>query len=147
MATGVDRTASTVWEGGLLDGKGHTTFESSGIGTYDVSWPARTEDPNGMTSPEELVAGAHSACFSMSLAGQIGRAGGTAQRMETSVTVTAGKTEKGLGVTKVAITVRASVDGLDEDAFQEVAQKAKEGCPISKLIAGNTEITLDAALA
>lgn len=142
-----DRTASTVWEGSLADGKGSTTFESSNIGTFDVSWPSRTEEPNGRTSPEELVAAAHASCYSMALAGDIGRAGGTPQLLETSATVTFDKTDGGWTVTRVALKVRGTVEGMDASAFAKVAQAAKDGCPVSKLIAGNTELTLDAALA
>jgi osmotically inducible protein OsmC len=142
-----DRTASTVWEGGLADGKGSTSFESSGIGTFDVSWPARTEESNGKTSPEELVAAAHASCYSMALAGDIGRAGGTPKLLETSATVTFDKTDGGWAVTKVALKVRGTVEGMEASEFGKVAHAAKDGCPISKLIAGNAELTLDAALA
>jgi lipoyl-dependent peroxiredoxin len=142
-----ERTASTVWEGSLFDGSGRTTLESSGLGTFDVSWPARTEEPGGKTSPEELVAAAHASCFSMALSGQLGRAGTPPEKLETSATLTFDETDDGFGVTKVALRVRGTVPGADADAFAEAAQAAKEGCPISKLIAGNTEITLDAQLA
>jgi lipoyl-dependent peroxiredoxin len=142
-----DRTASTVWQGGLADGTGSTTFESSGIGTFNVSWPSRTEEPNGQTSPEELVAAAHASCYSMALSGQLGRAGLTPERLETSATVTIDKTDNGFAVTKVALRVRGEIPDADADAFAQAAEAAKDGCPISKLMAGNTEITLDAALA
>jgi osmotically inducible protein OsmC len=141
MAT--QRKASTVWEGGLRDGKGTTTFESSGIGSFDVSWPSRAEEPAGLTSPEELVAAAHASCYSMALSNEIGQAGGTAKRLDTSANVTF---VPGTGVTKIELTVRGQVDGMDEEGFIEAANAAKEGCPISQLFKGNTEITLDAAL-
>ena len=139
-----DRTASTVWEGTLFDGKGRTTLESSGLGTYDVSWPARAEEPQGMTSPEELIAAAHASCFSMALSKQVADAGGTPHKLETRATVTF---VPGTGITKVALSVRGTVDGLDADGFRAAAGHAKEGCPVSQLIKGNTEITVDAALA
>lgn len=142
-----DRTASTVWEGTLFEGAGRTTLESSGRGTYDVSWPARAEEPGGTTSPEELFAAAHASCYSMALSGALAKADTPAEKIETSVTVSFGKTDSGFAVTKVAIRVRGTVPGADGDAFAQAAQGAKDGCPISKLIAGNTEITLDAALA
>jgi osmotically inducible protein OsmC len=137
-----DRTATTNWEGGLSDGKGQTSLDSSGAGTFDVSWASRTESPNGQTSPEELLAAAHASCFSMALSKQIGDTGATPQRLETTATVSldAGS------ITKVALKVRASVDGLDESGLKSAAQAAKDGCPVSKLFGGNAEITLDAAL-
>ena len=142
MAT--QRKASTTWEGGLLDGKGSTTLQSSGIGTFDVSWPSRAEQPGGLTSPEELVAAAHASCFSMALSNEIGQAGGTPQRLDTSANVTF---VPGTGVTKIELMVRGRVEGMDEQGFLDAANAAKEGCPISQLFKGNTEITLDAALA
>ncbi|HUH08511.1 MAG TPA: OsmC family peroxiredoxin, partial [Egibacteraceae bacterium] len=98
-----DRTASTVWEGDLPSGKGRTTFESSGLASdVPVSWPARTEEPNGQTSPEELIAAAHSACFSMAFSNQLAKRGGTPERLETSATVTF---VPGTGITRSALTV------------------------------------------
>lgn len=141
------RKASATWEGGLIDGKGLVTLESSGMGSFDVSWPARTEQPGGHTSPEELVAAAHASCYSMALSHVIGEAGGTPQRLDTSATVTFGQVEGGFAVTKIELTVRGQVGGMDEKGFLEAANAAKEGCPISQLVKGNTEITLDAALA
>ncbi len=139
-----DRTARTTWEGTLADGKGATAFASSEIGTFDVSWPSRAEEPNGQTSPEELLAAAHSSCYSMALSNEIAQAGGTPKAIHTTAVVTLDT--KSLSVSKVALTVRASVEGLDEDGFAKAASGAKDGCPVSKLFAGNTEITLDAAL-
>ncbi|MGH8908358.1 MAG: OsmC family peroxiredoxin [Egibacteraceae bacterium] len=141
------RRASATWEGGLVDGKGSTTLESSGLGSFDVSWPARTERPAGLTSPEELVAAAHAACYSMALSHVIGESGGTPQRLDTSATVTFGPVKGGFAVTRVDLVVRGQVEGMDDDAFLAAANAAKDGCPISKLLKGNTEITLDAALA
>lgn len=145
MAT--QRRASATWEGGLTDGKGSTTLESSGLGSFDVSWPARTEQPGGLTSPEELVAAAHAACYSMALSHVIGQSGGTPQRLDASATVTFGPVEGGFAVTRIDLVVRGQVEGMDQAGFLEAADAAKAGCPISKLVKGNTEITLDAALA
>ena len=139
-----ERTASTRWTGGLADGKGTVALESSNSATLEVSWPARTEAPDGLTSPEELLAAAHSSCYSMQLSHMIAEAGGTPNRIDTTAVVTF---VVGKGITSSALTVRASVDGLDEAGFQQVAQGAKEQCPVSGLFHGNTEITLDAALA
>lgn len=138
-----DRSATTVWEGGLSDGAGRTNLDSSDRGALDVTWAARTEAPGGKTSPEELLAAAHASCFSMALSKQVADAGGTPSKLETTATVTL---QSG-SISKVALKVRGTVDGLDESAFKNAAQAAKDGCPVSKLFGGNAEITLDAALA
>src|SRR5947208_9900809 len=113
MAT--TRTATTTWEGSLTDGKGQVALESSGIGTFDVSWPARSEEPNGLTSPEELIAAAHSACFSMALSAALGKAGTPPQRLETHAEV---DFQPGTGIAQIRLSVRGSVEGLDADAFR-----------------------------
>jgi lipoyl-dependent peroxiredoxin len=140
MAT--DRKATTNWTGGLANGSGVTTLDSSGTGTFEVSWPARTEAPNGRTSPEELIAAAHSACYSMMLSHVAAEAGGTPRTMETSAVVTF---QPGTGITKIALRVRAAIEGLDDAAFEKAVQEAKDTCPVSGLVKGNTEVTLDAA--
>jgi osmotically inducible protein OsmC len=145
MAT--QRKASVTWEGGTRDGKGVTTLESSGIGSFDVSWPARSEQPGGLTSPEELLAAAHATCYAMALSYAIGEAGGTPQRLDTSATVTFGRVKDGFAVTQVDLMVRGHIEGMDEEGFLRAANAAKDSCPISALLKGNTEITLDAALA
>jgi len=141
MAT--TRSASTHWEGNLFEGAGKTTLDSSGLGTFDVSWPSRAEDSNGKTSPEELIAAAHAACFSMALSGALAKAGSPPERLRTSATVTF---VPGTGITKIALTVRGAVPGLDEAGFREAAEGAKANCPVSKAPAGVPEITLDAGL-
>jgi lipoyl-dependent peroxiredoxin len=138
-----DRRASTTWTGDLAGGRGTVTLESSGADKFDVSWPSRSEDPNGLTSPEELIAAAHSSCYSMQLSHMIGEAGGTPNQINTTAVVTL---IVGEGITKIALTCRASVDGMDEAAFQQTVQGAKEQCPVSGLVKANTEITLDALL-
>jgi osmotically inducible protein OsmC len=143
MAT--DRTMSTTWKGTLMEGSGTIHEAGSGaFGPLEVSWPSRAEEPNGKTSPEELIAAAHSACFSMALSAGLARAGTPAETLETSATVTF---VPGTGITKVALTVRGTVPGLDEAAFVEAAEAAKTGCPVSKALAAVPELTLDAALA
>jgi lipoyl-dependent peroxiredoxin len=137
------RTATTNWDGGLTDGKGRVTLESSGIGTFDVSWPARSEEPNGLTSPEELIAAAHSSCFSMALSAALGKAGTPPQRLETHAEV---DFQPGTGITQIRLSVRGSVDGVDAEAFREAAEGAKANCPVSKALTG-VDITLDATLA
>ena len=141
-----DRTATTTWQGTLMEGSGRTELTSSGLGTFDVSFPNRgSEDPEGKTSPEELIAAAHTSCFSMALSKQVADAGGTPTRLETSAVVTL--TLEPLHISKIALTVRGQVEGIDEDAFRSAAEAAKDGCPVSQLVAGNTELTVDAALA
>jgi osmotically inducible protein OsmC len=144
----VDRKATTTWEGDLFSGKGSVTFDSSNAaGPLDVSWPARTEAPQGMTSPEELLAAAHSACYSMSLSNVLAKAGTPPNRLDTSAVATAEKGEKGLGITRIALTVRGEVPGIDAVGFEAAAQTAKDACPVSKLFAGNADITVQAELA
>jgi osmotically inducible protein OsmC len=140
-----DRTAHVTWRGTLLEGAG--TIDSVGSGAFgplDVTWASRAEDPNGRTSPEELIAAAHASCFSMALSSGLAKAGSPADQLETSATVTF---VPGTGITKVALTVRGRVPGLDEAGFVELAQVAKENCPVSKALAAVPEITLDASLA
>ena len=142
MAT--TRTAKTHWEGPLLEGgSGRVSLESSGLGTYDVSWPARTEEPNGKTSPEELIAAAHSACFSMALSNVLAKGGTPPQALDTKADVTF---QPGEGITGVHLTVVGSVEGLDADGFQAAAEDAKANCPVSQALTGTT-ITLEAPLA
>ena len=132
------RSARTAWNGGLQDGSGQVELTSSGAGTFDVNFPKRAaEDAGGTTSPEELVAAAHSACYAMSLSNLLTEAGGTVQALD----VSAG----GFKLTGIVLTVRGEVDGLDDAAFKDAAAKAKAECPISKALAA-VDITLDAAL-
>jgi len=137
------RKATTHWEGTLFEGAGQVTLESSGLGTYDVSWPARAEAPNGKTSPEELIAAAHSSCFSMALSNELAKNDTPATALDTSAEV---ELTPGTGITGIKLTVRGQVDGLDADKFVELAEAAKAGCPVSQALAGTT-ITLDASLA
>jgi osmotically inducible protein OsmC len=143
MAT--DRRADVTWTGSLLEGSGTITKTTSGaIGEQPVSWAARSEDATGgTTSPEELIAAAHAACFSMSLSSGLAKAGTPPERLQTSATVTF---QPGEGITKVALTVEATVPGIDAAAFEEAAQTAKANCPVSKALASVPEITLEAQL-
>lgn len=141
MAT--TRTATTRWEGSLTEGSGTVTLESSGIGSYDVSWPARAEEPGGKTSPEELIAAAHSSCFSMALSGALAKQGTPPTSLDTRADVTF---QPGEGITGVHITVVGTVEGMDAEAFQAAAEGAKQNCPVSQALTGTT-ITLEASLA
>ncbi|PWS39609.1 peroxiredoxin [Streptomyces sp. ZEA17I] len=141
MAT--TRQAHTVWEGNLLDGQGVVTLDSSGIGEYPVSWPSRAEAANGKTSPEELIAAAHSSCFSMALSHGLAGAGTPPTKLTTSADVTF---QPGEGITGIHITVQGEVPGLDEAGFVKAAEDAKANCPVSQALSG-TKITLSASLA
>jgi osmotically inducible protein OsmC len=141
MAT--TRTAKTRWEGNLLEGKGNVALESSRIGAYDVSWPARAEEPGGKTSPEELIAAAHSACYSMAFSHGLAGKGHTVEKVDTQADVTF---QPGEGITAIKLTVRATVPGLSEEDFQAAAEEAKANCPVSQALAGVKNITLDARL-
>ncbi|GAA1971926.1 OsmC family protein [Nocardioides panacihumi] len=137
------RTATTVWEGTLFEGAGKVTLESSGLGTYDVTWVSRAEAANGKTSPEELIAAAHSSCFSMAFSNGLASNQTPATRLNVSADV---EFTPGTGITGIKLTVRGEVDGIDNDTFVSLAEDAKANCPVSKALAGTT-ITLDAALA
>jgi lipoyl-dependent peroxiredoxin len=137
------RHASTHWEGSLFEGSGQVTLKSSGIGTYDVSWPARAEEANGKTSPEELIAAAHSSCFSMALSNGLAKADHAPQALDVTADVTF---VPGTGITGVKLTVVGTVDGMSEADFVAAAEDAKTNCPVSQALAG-TEITLEASLA
>lgn len=141
------RTARTAWNGTLQEGSGRVELTSSGVGTYDVSFPKRAaEEADGTTSPEELIAAAHSSCYAMQLSALIAQAGGTPQSLDVQADVTLGADPAGgFRITGIALTVRGEVEGLDAAGFEKAANAAKEGCPVSKALAGTT-ITLDAAL-
>ncbi|UGY93394.1 OsmC family peroxiredoxin [Streptomyces gobiensis] len=137
------RTAKTHWEGNLLEGKGTVDLSSSGIGRYDVSWPARTEKPNGKTSPEELIAAAQSACFSMALSHGLAGKGHTVASMDTQADVTF---QPGEGITAIALSLRASVPGLSREEFQAAVEDAKVNCPVSQALAAVKNVTVAAEL-
>jgi len=141
------RTARTAWTGTLEQGKGLVELTSSKLGTYEVSFPRRAaEEAGGYTSPEELIAAAHSACYAMSLSSLIGLAGGTPQALDVQADVTLGRDPAGgVRLTGIKLTVRGEVDGLDDAQFAKAAQDAKVSCPVSKALTG-VDITLDAAL-
>lgn len=140
MAT--TRRATAHWEGSLIQGSGRVSLDSSGLGTYDVTWASRAEDPGGRTSPEELIAAAHSACFSMALSHALAEAGNTADRLDTTADV---RFQPGEGITGIHLTVTGQVPGLTPEEFRRAAEGAKADCPVSKALTGTT-ITLDATL-
>ncbi|MFL5926397.1 MAG: OsmC family peroxiredoxin [Gaiellaceae bacterium] len=142
MAT--DRKAEVLWQGDLMNGSGTIQQVTSGaLGPLDVTWTSRSDEPNGRTSPEELIAAAWAACFSMALSHGLAQAGHAPERLESSATVTF---QPGEGITKGALTVRATVPGLDEADFRDAAEEAKNNCPVSMALSGIPHVTLDARL-
>ena len=142
MAT--DRKAEVTWQGDLMSGNGRIDSVTSGaFGGLDVSWPARSEEPEGKTSPEELIAAAHATCFSMALSHGLAQGGHPPEELKTSATVTF---QPGEGITKIALDVAGRVPGIDEGAFQQAADGAKQNCPVSKALTGVPEISLTARL-
>ena len=131
MAT--TRKASTIWNGTLLEGKGEVTLNSSGVGVFPISWPARSTEANGVTSPEELIAAAHSACFSMAFAGRLAQAGTPPTELRTSAEV---DFQPGVGITEIRLHVSGEVPGLDHAGFALAAEAAKEACPVSRALTG-----------
>jgi osmotically inducible protein OsmC len=141
------RTARTGWTGTLENGSGQVEMTSSGVGTYEVSFPRRAaDDAGGFTSPEELIAAAHSACYAMQLSALIGQAGGTPQALDVQADVSLGPDPAGgFRLTGIKLTVRGEVEGLDAAQFAKAAEDAKAGCPVSKALTG-VDITLGAQL-
>jgi osmotically inducible protein OsmC len=140
-----DSTASVTWSGSLLEGGGTIERVGSGVfGGLPVTWAARTGEESGKTTPEELIAAAHASCYSMALSHGLAQGGNPPESLETSATVTF---VPGTGITKIALTVRGSVPGVDEDAFVAAAEDAVANCPVSKALAAVPEITVDASLA
>ena len=144
MAT--DKTARATWEGTLAEGKGRFSLGSGAVTDQSVTWKDRAEGGEG-TSPEELIAAAHASCVLMALAGGLARAGTPPQKLESEARTTFDQVGEGFRFTKIALRIRGEVEGIDEDAFREAAEGAKENCPISQALRGNVEVTLDAALA
>lgn len=136
------RTATTRWEGPLDAGKGSVNLDSSGVGSFELTWASRAEAPNGRTSPEELIAAAHSACFSMALAFGLAQGGHPPTAITTSANVTFALPD---GITGIHLSVRATVPGISEAEFATAADDAKKNCPVSKALTG-TKIELSATL-
>jgi osmotically inducible protein OsmC len=137
MAT--TRTAKAHWEGSLMEGAGQVALESSGVGTYDVTWASRANEANGRTSPEELIAAAHSTCFSMALSHALAGAGNPPEAIDTEADVTF---QPGEGITGIKLSVNGKVPGITADEFAEFAEGAKKNCPVSQALAA-VPITLD----
>jgi osmotically inducible protein OsmC len=145
MAT--TRTARANWKGGLFDGEGTVDLVSSQLlSGAGVSWPSRTEEVGGKTSPEELIAAAHAACFAMAFSKQLNDRDAAPDSLKVEATSSFEKTDAGFRLTKMHLEAVASAPGIDDAAFQEAAAVAKDGCPVSNALKGNVEITLDARL-
>ena len=141
MAT--TRSGQAEWNGDLFSGTGKTTLGTSGLGTYDLTWKARAEDAEGKTSPEELIAAAHAACFSMAFSNELSQAGHTPERIESTAEVDFQLPE---GISAIRLTTNATVPGISDEDFQRIAEAAKNGCPVSKALAAVKNITLSATL-
>jgi lipoyl-dependent peroxiredoxin len=143
-----ERTATTIWEGDLFEGSGRFTVGSGSMPEQAVTWAARTEQPEGKTSPEELISAAHSSCYSMAFSNVLKEHGTPPQRLEVTSKVGFGpKPEGGMKVTYSKLSVRGQVEGVDEATFKELAKKGEEGCPVSNALRNNVEIEVDATLA
>jgi osmotically inducible protein OsmC len=143
MAT--DKTARATWEGDLMSGSGRVSTGSEVLSDEGVSWTARAEGAEGV-SPEELIAAAHATCVSMALSHVLAEDGHAPQRLESSATATFDKTDAGFRMTKITLEIEGEVEGIDEAAFREAAEGAKNNCPVSKALEGNVEISVDAKL-
>ena len=142
----MDSRAPAVWQGNLAEGSGEVTLGTGLGGPLPVSWPSRTESPQGKTSPEELIAAAHAACFNMALAAGLARAGFTATTLETTATASFEKVEPGWRLVRMALKTVGDIPDIDQAAFVDAANGAKDGCPVSNALKGNVEITVEANL-
>jgi lipoyl-dependent peroxiredoxin len=140
-----ERTANTVWEGGLAKGNGTLSLKSGATDDLPVTWASRTERSDGKTSPEELIAAAHSSCFSMALSNELGQAGNDPERLDVTAVVTLDEVDGAPTVTTSKLTVRGKVPGIDQEAFEKAAQGAGQNCPISRAL-GGVDISVDAKL-
>jgi osmotically inducible protein OsmC len=142
----IERQAHATWEGDLRNGSGRFEVGSGAIGGQEVTFASRFEQPGGKTSPEELIAAAHATCVSMALANGLAETGHAPKRLETDAVCTLDQTDEGFRITSMRLTVRGEVEGIDEAAFEQAAQEAKEGCPVSNAL-GDVDISMDASLA
>jgi osmotically inducible protein OsmC len=143
----LDSTATVTWKGGLANGSGTVDLASGAASGLPVSWPSRTEAANGQTSPEELIAGAHAACYSMALSHELAQAGATPGSLDVTATATFMVDDAGPRIASIHLQVRGKADGIDADGFARVAEAAKQGCPVSRALADSVDVTLDASLA
>jgi lipoyl-dependent peroxiredoxin len=142
-----ESSATTSWTGTLARGSGQTSLASGAAGPLEVSWARRSEPAAGTTTPEELIAAAHASCYAMAFSAALADAGATPEHLDVSVTVTFEIVDGAPTITRSALTVRGVASGIDAEGFAGVAAAAKDGCPVSRALKGNVEVTLDAALA
>jgi osmotically inducible protein OsmC len=140
------RDATTQWQGDLQTGTGLVTLDSSNAGQFPVTFPSRAGEPDGHTSPEELIAAAHSACYAMSLSNGLTTAGTPPTSLAVTAEVELGRNDSGLAITSITLTVDGTVEGITAEAFAAAAAEAKAGCPVSKALAGVASITVNATL-
>lgn len=143
---GVERRAQVAWEGNLTSGRGTVDVGSGAFGPVEVTWAARTEQPNGKTSPEELLAAAHAACYAMAFSATLGRRGNRPERLQVEAVCTFEKTDSGYKVGTMTLSVRGQVPGMEQTAFEEAAREAEQGCPVSNALRGNVDIRVEAQL-
>jgi osmotically inducible protein OsmC len=142
-----ERTSTTIWKGGLTDGSGSFTVGSGAFGPQDVSWARRTEEPEGATSPEELIAAAHAACYAMAFSYALQNNGTPPQKLEVTSKVGFGPKEGGgMQVTYSKLSVKGKVDGLTPEQFSELAKAGEAGCPVSNALRNNVKIELESTL-
>ena len=141
-----EKTARATGFGDLMGGSGHVSTDSGALSEESVTWSARADDAEG-ASPEEMIAAAHATCVSMALSHVLAEGGHTPTRLDSSATATFDKTDEGFRMTKIELQIEGEVDGIDEAAFREAAEGAKNNCPVSKALEGNVEISIDASLA
>ena len=141
-----ERTAAVVWEGNLRDGSGTITPGSGAFGTLPVTWASRTEDPNGRTSPEELIAAAHASCYAMAFSNTLNTAGTPPQRLNVTATCSLDRVDGKMKITAVHLDVHGVVSGIDQAGFADAAQTAEQGCPVSNALRNNVEISVTATL-
>jgi lipoyl-dependent peroxiredoxin len=142
-----DRTAETAWNGDLMSGSGMLSTKSSSVLTdIPVTWAARTESPEGKTSPEEMLAGAHASCYAMAFAANLGRGGTPPEQLHVTATASFERADPGFKVSRMRLDVRGRVPGMDQARFQEAAMAAEQACPISNALRNNVEITVNATL-
>jgi osmotically inducible protein OsmC len=143
----VERRAIATWQGDLIEGAGRVELTSGAVESFPVTWAARTESSDGKTSPEELIAAAHAACFAMSLSNELAKAGSPPERLDVTATSTFDKKQEGWRVTGMHLEVRGDVPGMDAAEFEKHAQAAKVGCPVSNALSDSVEITVKATFA
>jgi lipoyl-dependent peroxiredoxin len=143
----VERTANAAWEGDLMGGSGTVSTQSGVVSGATVKWSSRAEQADENTSPEELMAAAHATCVAMALAHGLAEAGTPPQRLESEATATFDQTPDGFRLTTMQLTIRGQVDGVDDEAFRQAAEAAKDNCPVSQALKGNVDVSVEASLA